>query len=67
MAAAGRADMSGICGFTEAYDSDNDRKTLKAMCDAMAHRGPDGEGRYFDSRIALGYRRLALIGLTTSW
>ena len=54
--------MSGICGFTEAYDSDNDRKTLKAMCDAMAHRGPDGEGRYFDSRIALGYRRLALIG-----
>ena len=36
---------------------------LKAMCDAMAHRGPDGEGRYIADGIALGHRRLSLIDL----
>ncbi|MDR0513553.1 MAG: asparagine synthase (glutamine-hydrolyzing) [Coriobacteriaceae bacterium] len=53
--------MCGICGFTEARETD--MPLLKAMCDAMAHRGPDGEGRYFDEGIALGHRRLSLIDL----
>ena len=55
--------MCGICGFTGAVDSAEDRATLKAMCDAMAHRGPDGEGRYIADGIALGHRRLSLIDL----
>jgi len=29
----------------------------------MAHRGPDGEGRYIADGIALGHRRLSLIDL----
>ena len=55
--------MCGICGFTGAEASD--RPILKAMCDIMAHRGPDGEGQYLDveSGIALGHRRLSLIDL----
>lgn len=55
--------MCGICGFTGAEASD--RFILKAMCDIMAHRGPDGEGQYLDaeSGIALGHRRLSLIDL----
>ena len=53
--------MCGICGFTQA--TDNDMPTLKAMCDIMAHRGPDGEGQYIDDGIALGHRRLSLIDL----
>ena len=55
--------MCGICGFTGAEASD--RSILKAMCDIMAHRGPDGEGQYLDaeSGIALGHRRLSLIDL----
>ena len=55
--------MCGICGFTRATDADT--STLKAMCDIMAHRGPDGEGQYLDaeSGIALGHRRLSLIDL----
>ncbi len=53
--------MCGICGFTEA--TENDRPVLKAMCDVMAHRGPDGEGRYIADGIALGHRRLSLIDL----
>ena len=55
--------MCGICGFTGALDGAADRATLKAMCDAMAHRGPDGEGRYIADGIALGHRRLSLIDL----
>ena len=55
--------MCGICGFTQA--TENSLPTLKAMCDIMAHRGPDGEGQYIDaeSGIALGHRRLSLIDL----
>lgn len=53
--------MCGICGFTQA--SGNDMPALKAMCDIMAHRGPDGEGQYIDDGIALGHRRLSLIDL----
>ncbi|WP_281702685.1 asparagine synthase (glutamine-hydrolyzing) [Cryptobacterium curtum] len=53
--------MCGICGFTKT-NTDSDQ-ILKNMCDVMAHRGPDGEGRYLDDNIALGHRRLSLIDL----
>lgn len=33
------------------------------MTQAVAHRGPDGEGYYRDSRVTLGHRRLAIIDL----
>lgn len=55
--------MCGICGFTRASGSAQDKAALKAMCDVMAHRGPDGEGRYIADGIALGHRRLSLIDL----
>ena len=53
--------MCGICGFT--LPQGNFRDTLQSMCDVIAHRGPDGEGQYFDEGIALGHRRLSLIDL----
>ena len=53
--------MCGICGFTGATQAD--LPTLKAMCDVMAHRGPDGEGQYLADGVALGHRRLSLIDL----
>ena len=55
--------MCGICGFTDATENAEDERILAAMCGVMAHRGPDGEGRYPDEGIALGHRRLALIDL----
>ena len=55
--------MCGICGFTGGDGGAGDQATLKAMCDVIAHRGPDGEGRYFTEGIALGHRRLSLIDL----
>ena len=48
--------MCGICGFTGATEAD--APTLKAMCDIMAHRGPDGEGQYLADGVALGHRRV---------
>ena len=34
------------------------------MTDAIAHRGPDGEGVYIDGPVGLGHRRLAIIDLS---
>ncbi len=55
--------MCGIAGFAGAGDAGD----LKAMTDALAHRGPDGEGFYRDpvARVFLGMRRLAVIDIAT--
>ena len=37
---------------------------VKAMADAMAHRGPDDDGYYISGPVALGFRRLAIIDLS---
>ncbi|AZI25859.1 asparagine synthase (glutamine-hydrolyzing) [Pedobacter sp. G11] len=44
------------------------RKEVKAMCDIMAHGGPDGEGYCSDEAngLAFGHRRLALIDLSSN-
>lgn len=34
---------------------------IRAMIDALRHRGPDGEGVWLQERVALGNRRLAII------
>ena len=51
--------MCGIAGFV----GPGDRDDLTAMTDALAHRGPDGEGAYHDpeQRVFLGHRRLAIV------
>ncbi len=53
--------MCGIAGFVS--QEKNKKKILKAMCDRIIHRGPDGEGYYTDENVALGHRRLAIIDL----
>ncbi len=42
-----------------------DEVLLSSMCDQMWHRGPDAEGIWMGTGVALGMRRLAVIDLKT--
>jgi asparagine synthase (glutamine-hydrolysing) len=53
--------MCGITGFTQPGLAAG--QILAAMNAAIAHRGPDAEGSFVDSAIALGHRRLAIVDL----
>ena len=57
--------MCGFVGFFNEVEKDeNDKKEIiKAMNDKIVHRGPDGEGYYIDSKIAVGFRRLNINNL----
>jgi len=61
--------MCGITGWAT-LDShtpppDGGKDLLHAMCERMVHRGPDSEGLFVTSGVALGMRRLAIIDLVT--
>ena len=51
--------MCGLAG----YVGTGDLGALTAMCDALAHRGPDDFRTWedADSRVALGFRRLTIL------
>jgi asparagine synthase (glutamine-hydrolysing) len=53
--------MCGIAGFTGAPDPTR----LKKMTDSIFHRGPDDDGRIETPNFSVGYRRLAMIDLTS--
>lgn len=56
-----------MCGIAGVYNLDGrpvSLDVLRGMTDAMAHRGPDGEGVYADGAMGLGHRRLAVIDLS---
>lgn len=56
--------MCGVCGVINFVGSPVDARILRRMTDAIAHRGPDGEGWYQDKGVGLGHRRLAIIDLS---
>lgn len=56
--------MCGISGIFNRNGEPVSPVLLRRMTDAIAHRGPDGEGFYTDSFIGLGHRRLAIIDLS---
>lgn len=56
--------MCGIAGFLHRDGAPGATVRLKAMTDAIAHRGPDGEGQFIDGPAGLGHRRLAIIDLS---
>lgn len=55
--------MCGIVGFSD--KSKNKEKIIKDMANRIIHRGPDSDGYYVDSNVALGFRRLSIIDLNT--
>ena len=53
--------MCGFTGFTNRIGDDG--TVLEKMMNRIVHRGPDSAGKYIDSDIALGFRRLSIIDL----
>ena len=57
--------MCGIAGFMTADGGPPPVPVLNALLKALAHRGPDGEGRYTTAGLGLVHARLAIIDLVT--
>lgn len=57
--------MCGIAGLMTRNGAPVDPATLDRMATALAHRGPDGEGRHLARDVGLMQRRLAIIDLVT--
>lgn len=59
--------MCGIAGrFNFKTGRLVDRGAIVAMCDLIAHRGPDESGVYVEGPVGLGHRRLSVIDLTAT-
>jgi len=56
--------MCGIAGILNFDTAPVSPIYLRNMTDAIAHRGPDGEGHFIDGALGLGHRRLAIIDLS---
>ncbi len=58
--------MCGIAGYFDMGDGRPiSEPQLRAMTDAIAHRGPDGSDVFIADGVGLGHRRLAIIDLVT--
>lgn len=58
--------MCGVTGIFHLNGERVDPVKLHAMTDAIAHRGPDGEGWFTDGPLGVGHRRLAVIDRTNA-
>lgn len=60
--------MCGIAGIISLNQNNVSKQRLKQMTDAIAHRGPDGEGQWINAyqQIGLGHRRLSIIDLSSN-
>ena len=56
--------MCGVAGLIHTDRSTVPVQTLQRMTDAIAHRGPDGQGHWLEGPVGLGHRRLAIIDLS---
>src|SRR3954463_1461135 len=57
-----------VCGVVGQASSDGrpaDSATLRRMCAALEHRGPDSRGLHVDAGVGLGIQRLRVIDLAT--
>ena len=56
--------MCGIAGWFDLRGQRlPDRMMVRAMSDAIKHRGPDGDGFHFEAGLGFAHRRLAVIDL----
>lgn len=57
--------MCGICGIISKEPIERD--SVFKMNLSMLHRGPNGEGTYFEPNLGLAMRRLSIIDLEGGW
>jgi len=53
-----------VCGIAGSYLWPDGGPITDRLTDVLAHRGPDGAGRYDHGDVHLGHRRLSIIDLT---
>lgn len=58
--------MCGIAGIFHLNNAPASLSALRRMTDAVAHRGPNGEGHWIDGPMGLGHRRLSIIDLSAA-
>ncbi len=58
--------MCGICGELTFDGRPVRPDDVRAMSDALEHRGPDDQGLHCDGPIGLGHRRLSIIDLSAA-
>ena len=56
--------MCGIAGLIHLDNEPVSPAVLQRMTDAVAHRGPDGEGHWIEGNVGIGHRRLSIIDLS---
>lgn len=56
--------MCAIAGIVDTRGKAVSSLLIQKMIDAMAHRGPNGEGLYAARNVGLGHRRLSIIDLS---
>jgi len=57
--------MCGITGIMQFEGARVEPETLRQMCAAMVHRGPDDEGTYTAGPVGIAMRRLSIVDLAT--
>jgi asparagine synthase (glutamine-hydrolysing) len=58
--------MCGITGIINLDNSPIEESLIRSMTEAIAHRGPDGDGIFIDGNIALGHRRLSILDTSSN-
>jgi asparagine synthase (glutamine-hydrolysing) len=58
--------MCGIAGIVSLDPSFVTADRIKKMTDTLVHRGPDAEGHWANSLVAMGSRRLSIIDLSNA-
>lgn len=56
--------LCGICGIVDFSGAPVSPDSLDAMCQALAHRGPDDHDLWTGEGVGLGHRRLSILDLS---
>jgi asparagine synthase (glutamine-hydrolysing) len=57
--------MCGIAGFIDdRLNAEESTSLLETMLEKIAHRGPDGRGKFVHGAVALGHNRLSILDLS---